>query len=172
MYAGTNAPNGWLKCDGSAVSRTTYAKLFQVIGTTYGTGDGSSTFNLPNFNGRTPVGVGTSTATGATAHTLGQMEGSEDAIVPYHNHTTTTTGGHTHTVKAKYNSGQLASGTARVQYANDGSSTSTTMATIDSDTGTHSHTISYAGTSGNSTGANMQPYLGINFIIHAGVPTT
>lgn len=46
-FAGSTAPAGWLVCDGSAVSRTTYAKLFAVIGTTYGEGDGNSTFNLP-----------------------------------------------------------------------------------------------------------------------------
>ena len=55
-YAGDTAPNGWLICDGSAVSRTTYANLFSVIGTTYGTGDGSTTFNIPDLQGRVPVG--------------------------------------------------------------------------------------------------------------------
>lgn len=47
-YGGDAAPTGWLLCDGSAVSRTTYAQLFEVIGTKYGPGDGSTTFNLPN----------------------------------------------------------------------------------------------------------------------------
>ena len=51
-FAGSSAPEGWLVCDGSAVSRTTYADMFAVIGTTYGSGDGSTTFNLPN---RTPT---------------------------------------------------------------------------------------------------------------------
>lgn len=46
-FAGTSAPSGWLKCDGSAISRTTYASLFAAIGTKYGTGNGSTTFNLP-----------------------------------------------------------------------------------------------------------------------------
>lgn len=46
-FAGTTPPAGWLKCDGSAISRTTYSALFNVIGTTYGAGDGSTTFNLP-----------------------------------------------------------------------------------------------------------------------------
>ena len=50
VFAGTTAPTGYLLCDGSAVSRTTYSVLFSVIGTTYGVGDGSSTFNLPNCN--------------------------------------------------------------------------------------------------------------------------
>ena len=49
-YAGTSTPDGYLFCDGSAVSRTTYSKLFEAIGTTYGNGDGSTTFNLPKIN--------------------------------------------------------------------------------------------------------------------------
>lgn len=50
-YAGTTAPSGWLLCDGSAVSRTTYAELFGVVSTTYGSGDGSTTFNVPDSSG-------------------------------------------------------------------------------------------------------------------------
>lgn len=56
-YAGKSAPDGWLLCDGAAVSRTTYADLFAVIGTTFGSGDGSTTFNLPDLRGRVAVGV-------------------------------------------------------------------------------------------------------------------
>lgn len=48
-FAGTNVPDGYLLCDGSAISRTTYADLFAVIGTVYGTGDGSTTFNIPDY---------------------------------------------------------------------------------------------------------------------------
>lgn len=55
-YAGSTAPNGWLICDGSAISRSTYSDLFNVIGTTYGTGDGDTTFNLPDLKGKMPVG--------------------------------------------------------------------------------------------------------------------
>lgn len=51
-FAGASVPTGWLLCDGSAVSRTTYAKLFAAIGTTYGVGDGSTTFNLPDLSQR------------------------------------------------------------------------------------------------------------------------
>lgn len=60
-YAGSSAPTGWLLCDGSAVSRTTYATLFGIISTTYGTGDGSSTFNVPDLRGRMAIGTGTGT---------------------------------------------------------------------------------------------------------------
>ena len=56
MFGGSTAPTGYLMCDGSAVSRTTYADLFKAIGTTYGTGDGSTTFNVPNLKGKVPVG--------------------------------------------------------------------------------------------------------------------
>lgn len=55
-FAGSTAPDGWLLCFGQAVSRTTYAPLFAVIGTTYGTGDGSTTFNLPDLRGRVAAG--------------------------------------------------------------------------------------------------------------------
>jgi len=59
MYGGASSPEGWMTCDGAAVSRTTYAALYSAIGTTYGTGDGSTTFNLPDFRGLFPKGAGT-----------------------------------------------------------------------------------------------------------------
>ena len=48
-FAGSSLPSGWLLCNGSAISRTTYSALFSSVGTTYGTGDGSTTFNVPNL---------------------------------------------------------------------------------------------------------------------------
>lgn len=66
-YAGTSAPAGWLFVNGGAVSRTTYARLFTAIGTLYGVGDGSTTFNIPDLNGRIIIGrdgVGRVTAGG------------------------------------------------------------------------------------------------------------
>jgi len=75
-YAGASAPSGWLLCDGAAVSRTTYAALFAVLSTTFGVGDGSTTFNVPDMRETAPVGVGTRGA-GVTAHdtyTLGQFK--------------------------------------------------------------------------------------------------
>lgn len=56
-YGGTSAPTGWLMCDGSAVSRSTYSALFTAIGTAHGSGDGSTTFNLPDYRGRFLRGV-------------------------------------------------------------------------------------------------------------------
>ena len=62
MFGGaTVPPSGWLTCDGSAVNRTTYSSLFAVISTTWGAGNGSTTFNLPDMRGAAPAGVGTST---------------------------------------------------------------------------------------------------------------
>jgi microcystin-dependent protein len=58
-YVGSTPPNGWLLCDGSAVSRSTYATLFKSIETTYGVGDTTSTFNVPDLRGRVPVGLET-----------------------------------------------------------------------------------------------------------------
>jgi microcystin-dependent protein len=78
-------PTGWLLCDGSAISRTTYAALFALIGTTYGVGNGSTTFNIPDFRGRFPLGVSGSHALastgGAETHTLTEGE------LPSHTHT-------------------------------------------------------------------------------------
>ena len=57
MYGGKTAPDGYMFANGQAISRTTYSDLFAIYGTTFGAGDGSTTFNLPNLNGRTPVGL-------------------------------------------------------------------------------------------------------------------
>lgn len=56
-YAGSTAPSGWLFCNGQAINRTTYSALFTTIGTTYGVGDGSLTFNIPDMRGRVPAGL-------------------------------------------------------------------------------------------------------------------
>jgi microcystin-dependent protein len=74
-YAGTTAPTSWLLCDGSTVSRTTYALLFATIGTTFGVGDGSTTFGVPDLRGRASVGAGT--GSGLTARTRGATMGEE-----------------------------------------------------------------------------------------------
>lgn len=75
-YGGTSAPAGFLMCDGAAVSRTTYSRLFTAINTTYGTGDGSTTFNLPDTRQRFPLGL----ATSGTGSTLGGTGGSVDHL--------------------------------------------------------------------------------------------
>ena len=89
--AHNNIPSGWLLCDARPVSRTTYAALFTEIGTTYGIGDGSTTFNLPDGRERSLIGVGTGDAPGASGITLGQKAGERThtqtgAEVGVHNH--------------------------------------------------------------------------------------
>ena len=58
-FGNATAPTGWLVCNDQAVNRTTYARLFAVLGTTFGTGDGSTTFNVPDLRDRVPLGIGT-----------------------------------------------------------------------------------------------------------------
>ena len=146
MWPVSSAPTGYLVCDGSAVSRTTYSALFGVIGTTFGSGDGSTTFNLPNYTNRMPYGT-----------TIGATGGSADAIVVTHTHTATVTDpGHHH--GAYVNDGVYGQGVATNLMSTSGSSFNTTNAT----TGISVANAS-AGVSG--TNANLPPYLGINFII-------
>lgn len=88
-FAGSSAPTGWLLCDSSAVSRTTYAALFAVIGTTFGAGDGSTTFNLPGCRGRAVIGAGQ--GAGLTNRALAATGGGETHQLsvdemPSHNH--------------------------------------------------------------------------------------
>lgn len=99
-FAGTTAPTGWLMCAGQAVSRTTYAALFAVIGTTYGAGDGTTTFNVPDLRGRVIAGVDNMGGTAANrltaggsgvAGTLGAAGGAEthtltETQMPSHSH--------------------------------------------------------------------------------------
>lgn len=75
-FGGTAAPSGYLICDGTAISRQTYAALFAAIGTTHGAGDGSTTFNLPDMQGRVAVGLA-----GATGHVDVKTAGNKDAVV-------------------------------------------------------------------------------------------
>jgi len=75
--ARATAPAGWLMCDGAAVSRTTYAGLFAAVGTTYGAGNGTTTFNVPDLRGRVPVGVDGTAGRIAANDALGQSGGAE-----------------------------------------------------------------------------------------------
>lgn len=96
-FAGRRVPYGYLPCDGREVSRTEYATLFAVIGTTYGSGDGSTTYNLPDLTGRVAIGE-------SQTHVLGTSGGSETvplqvANLPAHAHTVPQHG-HSHTITA------------------------------------------------------------------------
>ena len=90
MFGGNFAPGSWNFCDGSLQSIAVYTALFSVIGTTYG-GDGQTTFALPDFRGRIPVGTGQ--GPGLTNYDLGQESGSEtltltSQTMPAHTHAT------------------------------------------------------------------------------------
>jgi microcystin-dependent protein len=174
-FAGSTAPTGWLMCNGQAVSRTTYSALFSLIGTTYGTGDNTTTFNIPDLMGRTPIGVGS--GSGLSTRLLGDKVGAES--LPAHVHTidhdhasatTNTEPNHVHTYSERA--------------SNTGDSTSTAPAwdsssdTVDGGTfyagnpaGAHSHTLdlpNYTGNSGSTGTGNhgvMQPSLALNYII-------
>lgn len=145
MWPTSSAPSGWLLCAGAAVSRTTYSALFAVVGTTFGSGDGSTTFNLPDYRDRMPIGAGTTYSANSTG-------GSKDAVVVSHTHTATDSG-HTH--------GYTASSYTAASPGGGGSAQGATSATTAS--GTANITVASAGVSG--TNANLPPYLGIYFII-------
>lgn len=145
-YAGTTAPSDFLLCDGSAVSRTTYAALFSVISDTFGAGDGSTTFNLPDLRGRIPVGkdnMGGSAADRGPSTTLGATGGSQ--YLQNHAHSVSITSG-------------TPSGTDPIP---DGGGAAHTPASA-------SHTHSVSGNTGNPTSATvsqMNPYQIFNYII-------
>jgi microcystin-dependent protein len=142
MWPTATAPTGFLLCTGAAVSRTIYAALFAVIGTTFGAGDGTTTFNLPDFDNRFAVGAGDLYAVGATG-------GSKDAILVSHTHTDA---GHTHTTHTDlYGSSGISAG------GND-----INVGGIDP-TGTGYASLSTEGESG--TNKNLPPYLSVYFII-------
>jgi microcystin-dependent protein len=150
MWSTGTAPSGWLLCNGAAVNRTTYAALFAVISTTFGSGDGSTTFNLPNYTNRMPYGT-----------TVGATGGSADAVVVSHTHTATSAvddPGHTHIQQGRLNGGGGNPGGDWNGYGDYGNPTFSNTTGI-----TVTTTNTSTGVSG--TNANLPPYLGINFII-------
>lgn len=154
MWPTSSAPSGYLLCNGSAVSRTTYAALYALIGSTYGSGDGSTTFNIPNFVNSMPIGVGSTAALAGTG-------GSKDAIVVSHTHTATSTvtdPGHYHVYNEGYATVGHSGGGTAVFHSSTPSNTTTVTTGV-----TVATTNTATGVSG--TNANLPPYLGINFII-------
>ena len=192
-YGGASPPTGWLACDGSAVSRSTYAALFAIIGTAYGNGDGATTFNLPNRTNRFGVGAGglyargstggsateTTSSAGAHNHT-GATGGTAitTAQMPSHNHTgtTSTAGDHSHSFNQPMNISFRAtgvgpdgywvpfSGVSPMQINVAGAHTHSFTTDSTGSGATHNHTISTDGTH-NHTVATVPPYVASNYII-------
>jgi microcystin-dependent protein len=158
-YGGTTAPIGWLLCDGSAINRVVYRDLFEVIGTSFGVGDGTTTFNVPDMRQKFPLGK----AAAGTGSTLGGSGGAID-----HDHTfadaastTSSDGAHTHT-------GVTGAPSATTTVDNDAAASTVAVGSaththsIGSD-GAHTHTVAVSGT----TGTNNPPFLSVNYIIRA-----
>lgn len=168
-FAGSSAPSGWLLCQGQAVSRTTYASLFAIIGTTYGAGDGTTTFNLPNAEGRTLIGA-------SSGHALGTSGGSETVTLD-----TTMIPAHTHgsrTVSYDFTSRRQGAGYQSIWAGGNVTVTQGTGRATSNGAGTAnqyvdavalsaSHTHDSVG--GGQAHNNMQPFVVINYIIYAGV---
>lgn len=140
LWSTATAPSGWLECDGAAVSRTTYAALFAVIGTTFGAGDGSTTFNVPDLRGRAPIGRGT--GSGLTARTLAATGGEETHVL-----TVGELAAHTHTVAVR--NPTAGAGSGDVALANAATNNTKTSSSAGSDTAHN----------------NMQPFIVMTFII-------
>jgi microcystin-dependent protein len=153
-YGGSSAPTGFLIGDGSAISRATYAALFAVLGTTYGAGDGSTTFNLPDLRQRFPIGK----AAAGTANVLGATGGAID-----HVHTGPS---HTHDVTVPRDNWGAG---AEVPSTVDGRIRTSLIAGAGADAGGYFATAdqvktSTAGGTGN-TGTANPPYQVVNYIV-------
>ncbi|QAY71793.1 hypothetical protein ET471_07985 [Xylanimonas protaetiae] len=169
-------PTGWLEKNGQAVSRTTYPELFAIYGTTYGAGDGSSTFNLPNAGGRSSVGLDTSQTEfntvgktgGAKTHTLNSTEIPGHTHAINHDHgavTTSTEGSHQHGQVVV--AGNPAVINTRWNYVGEGwGATYAQPGVLTDPAGSHSHTVdlpNFTGASGSTGGGaahnNLPPYM-------------
>lgn len=151
MWPTASAPSGFLLCNGAAVSRTIYAALFAVIGTTFGSGDGTTTFTLPDLKNKFAVGAG-------DLYSLAATGGSKDAVVVSHTHTATVTDpGHTHTIPTTANVTTSGPNAMEDGSLNGGSYT------VPSNTTGISVSNSTTGESG--TNKNLPPYLALYFII-------
>ena len=162
MFAGTSAPRGWLIADGRAVSRTTYAALFAVIGTTYGSGDGSTTFNLPDMRGVVVRGVDRGRNLDPS-RVQGSYQG--DLFASHaHNNTATSVPAGDHSHAAMTNAAGAHTHTVRFEMGRDdggevafdgGSLYPRSLTRTTSSDGNHSHTVTIAGAGAHTHTINM-----------------
>lgn len=164
-YAGTTAPSGWLLCYGQAVSRTTYASLFAKLSTTFGAGDGSTTFNLPDLRGRAIAGK--DNMGGTSANRLTNQSGGLDGDV-----LGATGGSETHTlVTSEMPAHSHLSGigdTSTASFVYGGSSTGTpgsASQNVSTGTGTPTTQSVTSTTGGDGAHNNVQPTIVMNYII-------
>lgn len=135
FFAANSVPSGWVKANGAALSRTTYAALFAKIGTTYGAGDGTTTFNVPDLRGEFVRGFDDARGVDS-GRVFGSAQGSANLS---HTHTTDSRGAHTHSV-----SGTGTVVAYRLMTAYDSAGTGATTATTSS-AGAHAHTAQASG---------------------------
>lgn len=148
-FAFSSPPTGWLECDGSAISRTTYSDLFSAIGTTFGNGDGSTTFNIPDLRGEFVRGWDNGKGTDS-GRTFGSSQTDE---FKQHNHTgsTSSAGSHSHSIDL-YNSDF--SGDLTNVYV-EGETATTQVTTNSAGNHTHSVTTNDAGTASETRPTNI-----------------
>ena len=169
--ARSTAPTGWLLCQGQTVSRTIYAGLFSAIGTTYGSGDGSTTFAIPNLQNRIPVGLGSE----AEFDTLGETGGAKTHILtttemPSHTHVQNshnhTQNSHTHTLTGSNGGSSGVSMAVTGNTNNDFGFGPMNGARADATTATNQSTIATnQNTGGGLAHNNLQPYIVLNYMI-------
>lgn len=170
-FAGATIPSDYLECDGSAISRTDYADLFAVLGTTWGAGDGSTTFNLPDLRGRVSIGAGTGTADGATAHALASAGGDERMQSHSHPHTIkATTPKFTHSISTTNGNKNLIGAGSQTSIGSagaNGSHYTYKQVSVDDHAATDCTMSGSVSSEGSGTAGNMQPFATVKKIIKA-----
>ena len=182
MFATSGQPDGWLVCDGQEVSRADYANLFLEISTNYGAGDGSTTFNVPDFRDYSPMGIGsTLLGFGGTAGALSVSltaaqngDHTHSLSDPGHSHAITDPG-HVHRERVGNGANAFVLGAGGGANSTVAGNLTTNTAAMNTGSGTTGISIGdgFTGASVNSSGDgephnNLHPVIGTQFMIYAG----